>query len=129
MAQDNFEDRNAMSFSALLSWAWEETPPVHRNAANLLIHLFAVPLFVVGNILLVAGVVFDLWLLIAAVLCIVVSLALQKFGHSLEGNPVHPFAGPRDFVRRIYAEQFCNFWRFLLSGQWYANFKTRAKNA
>jgi hypothetical protein len=84
---------------------------------------------VVGNFLLVAGAVFDLRLLIAAILCIVVSLALQKFGHSLEENPVHPFAGPRDFVRRIYAEQFCNFWRFLLSGQWYASFKARAKNA
>ena len=129
MAQDNSEDRNAMSFPALLSWAWEETPPVHKNAANLLIHLFAVPLFVVGNVLLVAGIVFDFWLLIAAILCIVVSLALQKFGHSLERNQPPPFAGSRDFLRRIYAEQFCNFWRFLLSGQWYASFKERAKNA
>ena len=129
MSQDRSEDRNAMSFPALVSWAWRETPPVHKNAANLLIHLFAVPLFVVGNVLLVAGVVFDLWLPIAAILCIVVSLALQKFGHSLEENLVPPFAGPRDFLRRIYAEQFCNFWRFLLSGQWYASFKARAKNA
>ena len=129
MSQDRSEDRNAMSFPALVSWAWRETPPVHKNAANLLIHLFAVPLFVVGNVLLVAGVVFDLWLPIAAILCIVVSLALQKFGHSLERNQPPPFAGSRDFLRRIYAEQFCNFWRFLLSGQWYASFKARAKNA
>jgi hypothetical protein len=128
MAQDNSKDRNAMSFPALLSWAWEETSPVHKNATNLLIHLFAVPLFVIGNVLLVAGVVFSLWLLIAAILGIVVSLALQRFGHSLEENPIHPFAGPRDFVRRIYAEQFCNFWRFLFSGQWYASFKAHAKN-
>ena len=129
MARDNSEDRNAMSFPTLLSWAWEETPLVHKNAANLLIHLFAVPLFVIGNLLLIAGVVFDLWLLIAAISCIVVSLTLQKFGHSLEQNPVHPFSGPRDFLRRIYAEQFCNFWRFLFSGQWYASFKSHEKNA
>jgi hypothetical protein len=126
---DNSQDRNAMSFPALLSWTWEETPPVHKNAANLLIHLFAVPLFVVGNVLLVIGGVFNFRLLIAAILCVVVSLALQKFGHSLEENPVLPFAGPRDYVRRICAEQFCNFWRFLLSGQWYASFKARGKNA
>jgi len=129
MTYDNSEDRNAMSFPALLSWAWEETPPVHKNRVNLLIHLFAVPLFVIGNFLLVAGVVFDLRLLIAAILCVVVSLILQRFGHSLEQNPVHPFAGPRDFLRRIYAEQFCNFWRFLFSGQWYASFKGNERNA
>ena len=129
MAQDKSEDRNAMSFPELLSWAWRETPPVHKNAANLLIHLFAVPLFVVGHFLLVAGIVIDLWLLIAAPLCIVVSLALQKFGHSLERNQPPPFAGSRDFLRRIYAEQFCNFWRFLLSGQWYGSFRARNSNA
>jgi len=128
MTYDNSEDRNAMSFPALLSWAWEETPPVHKNTVNLLIHLFAVPLFVIGNFLLIAGV-FGLRLLIAAILCIVVSLTLQRFGHSLEQNPVHPFAGPRDFLRRIYAEQFCNFWRFLFSGQWYASFKGNERNA
>ena len=129
MAQVNSDDRNAMSFPALLSWAWKETPPVHKDPTNLLIHLVAVPLFVVGNVLLVAGIVVNVWLLIAAILCIVVSLALQKYGHSLEGNSVPPFTGPRDFIRRLYAEQFCNFWRFLLSGQWYASFKAHDKNA
>lgn len=129
MAQDKSENRNAMSFRELLSWAWRETPPVHRNAANLLIHLFAVPLFVVGNFLLIAGIVVNLWLLVAALLCIVVSLVLQKFGHSLERNQVPPFAGSRDFLRRLYAEQFCNFWRFLFSGQWYASFKAHSNNA
>ena len=129
MTQKMSEDRNAMSFPELLSWAWRETPPVHENATNLLIHLFAVPLFVAGNFLLIAGLVVSFWLLLAGLLCIVVSLALQKFGHSLERNQVHSFAGLRDFLRRIYAEQFCNFWRFLFSGQWYASFKARNKNA
>jgi hypothetical protein len=36
-----------------------------------------------------------------------------------------PFEGARDFVRRLYAEQFCNFWRFLFSGQWYASLRAR----
>ncbi|MGH8750788.1 MAG: terminase [Burkholderiales bacterium] len=129
MTQDMFEDRNAMSFRELLSWAWGETPPVHKSAANLLIHLFAVPLFVFAHFLLIAGILVDSWLLVAAIVSIVVSLVLQKFGHSLERNQVFPFAGPRDFLRRLYAEQFCNFWRFLFSGQWYANFKARDRNA
>jgi hypothetical protein len=101
---------------------------VHRNAVNLLIHLFAVPLFVIGNVLLIAGIAIDRWLLVAALLCIVMSLVLQKFGHSLEQHQALPFAGSRDFLRRIYAEQFCIFWRFLLSGQWYASFKARDEN-
>jgi hypothetical protein len=128
MALDGFEDRNAMSFPELVSWAWRETPPVHKNATNLLIHLFAVPLFVIGNVLVVAGIAFNPWFLLAAPLCIVVSLALQKYGHSLERTQVPAFTGPRDFFRRLYAEQFCNYWRFLLSGQWYASLKTHREN-
>ena len=128
VAQKPSEDRNAMAFAALLAWAWSETPPVHRNTANLLIHIFAVPLFVAGHFLLVAGIVINPRLLIAAALCIVVSLVLQKIGHSLERNQVPPFTGTRDFLRRLYAEQFCNFWRFLFSGQWYASFKANKTN-
>ncbi len=129
MTQDGSEDRSAMSFPDLLSWAWRETPPVHKNATNLLIHLIAVPLFVIGHILLIAGIVLDPRLLIAAPLCILASLWLQKFGHSLERNPPIPFTGSHDFIRRLYAEQFCNFWRFLLSGQWYASFKAGRTSA
>ena len=123
------EDRNAMTFRQLVAWAWRETPPVHENATNLLIHLFAVPLFVIGNVLVVGGIVGSSWFHLAAALCIVVSLALQKFGHSLERTQVASFESPRDFLRRIYAEQFCNFWRFLFSGRWYANFKARREDA
>ena len=121
MPQNPGEDRNIMSFPELLSWAWRETPPVHRNRTNLLIHLFAVPLFVLGHLLFVAGFFASRWLFVAAILGVVVSLMAQKFGHSLERNQVPAFTGTRDFVRRLYAEQFCNFWRFLLSGGWYAS--------
>ena len=114
-----------MSFPDLLSWAWTETPPVHRRTANLLIHIFAVPLFVVGHLLFVAGIFSSNWLLVAALVCVVTSLALQTYGHSIERDKPPPFAGPRDFVRRLYAEQFCNFWRFLFSGKWYASLRNR----
>jgi hypothetical protein len=123
MTPNAAEGRDAMSFPELLSWAWRETPPVHKNGTNLLIHIFAVPLFVLGHILLVAGILVSSWLLLVAILCVATSLAAQNFGHSLERNHVHPFTGPRDFLRRIYAEQFCNFWRFLFSGRWYASFQ------
>lgn len=123
MAENAADDRNAMSFAELLSRAWRETPPVHTNRANLLIHIIAVPLFVFGHVLLIAGLFITPWLFVAALLAVVVSLVAQKWGHSLERNQVRPFTGGRDFLRRLYAEQFCNFWRFMLSGRWYASLR------
>lgn len=122
MSETTLEDRGAMSFSELLAWAWRETPPVHRNGTNLVIHIIAVPLFVLGHLCLLAAAVLDWWLAIVGILCIIASVALQGLGHSMERQQVPPFTGLRDFVRRLYAEQFCNFWRFLFSGRWYASF-------
>lgn len=102
---------------------------MHRNPTNLLVHLLAVPLFVLGHVLLVAGFIVNPWLLPIGVAGIAVSLAAQKYGHSLEQRQVHAFSGARDFVRRLYAEQFCNFWRFLFSGQWYASFRAGRSGA
>jgi hypothetical protein len=112
-----------MSFGELLVWAWGETPPVHKSAVNLLIHIVAVPLFVLGHLLLLAALVLGLRFAIVGALFIVVSFALQGYGHSLELQKVPAFTGPRDFIRRLYAEQICNFWRFLFSGQWLSSFR------
>jgi hypothetical protein len=122
---DSAENRNAMSFRQLVKWAWRETPPVHRNGANLLIHLVAVPMFVAGHVFLIVGAILSWWLVAIALASILGSLILQGMGHSLERQQVPPFTGLRDFLRRLYAEQFCNFWRFLGSGQWYAHFQSR----
>lgn len=119
------ENRDAMSFRELLAWAWRETPPVHRNSTNLVVHLFAVPMFVVGHLVLPLAIAFSWWLAVVGLLFIVFSVALQGVGHSLEQQQVPPFTGARDFVRRLYAEQFCNFWRLLFSGQWSAGFRSR----
>ncbi len=77
MAEDAANHRSEMSFTELLSWAWTETPPVHRHPLNLLIHLFAVPLFVVGHLLFVAFSFADKWL-VAAIGCVVVSVVSQR---------------------------------------------------
>jgi uncharacterized membrane protein YGL010W len=120
-------ERNAMSLGELVAWAWRETPPVHRSTANLLIHIVAVPMFVAGHALMTAAMAASRWLLVAGSSCIVVSVALQRLGHSMESQSVHPFAGPRDFIRRLYVEQFFNFWRFLFSGGWFASLKASLK--
>jgi hypothetical protein len=121
-APSESEARNAMSLVDLVAWAWRETPPVHRTTGNLLIHIVAVPLFVGGHALVLAGIA-EHWLFLAGGSCVVVSVALQRVGHSMEPQAVHPFAGPRDFIRRLYVEQFCNFWRFLFSGGWFTSLK------
>jgi uncharacterized membrane protein YGL010W len=118
-------DRDSMTFGELLVWAWSETPPVHKSALNLIIHIIAVPLFVLGHILLLAAIVLGWWFAIAGVVSIIVSFALQGYGHSVEQQKVPAFIGPRDFIRRLYAEQFCNFWRFLFSGQWFSSLRAR----
>ena len=125
MSHADSENRDAMSFSELVAWAWRETPPVHKNAGNLVIHLVAVPLFVFGHTLVLPCVLLGWWRALAGFLCVAISIAVQGFGHSLERQQVHPFTGSRDFLRRLYAEQFYNFWRFLFTGRWYLSFKAR----
>ena len=125
MSQADSENRNAISFVELIGWAWRETLPVRRNTRNLVIHIVAVPLFVLGHVLLIGGVLASGWLAVAGLLCVVVSIAVQGFGHSLERQQVHRFTAPRDFLRHLYAEQFFNFGRFLFSGQWYLSLNRR----
>lgn len=129
MSTDALENRDALSFRQLVAWAWRETAPVHTNPTNLLIHILAVPLFLLGHLLVLAALVLNGWLAALGLLCIIVSMALQGFGHSLEPQQAHAFTGARDFVRRFYAEQFCNFWRFLFSGQWYSSLRTSSPDS
>jgi hypothetical protein len=77
-------------------------------------------MFVFGHALLIAALIVNARLAVAGAACIFSSLVMQRVGHAMEPQPVHPFAGPKDFVRRLYAEQFYNFWRFLFSGGWLA---------
>ncbi len=129
MNQSQTQDRNALSNRELLAWAWRETPPVHRHGVNLLIHIVAVPAFVAGHIVLLAGLVLSPWLLLVGLLTITVSYGVQGVGHALEQNRPPPFVGPWDFVRRVYAEQMFNFWRFLGSGQWHASLRAARRRA
>jgi len=91
----------------------------HRNRANLLLHIVAVPLFVFGAVAAV-------WLAamsrfgpaVAFAALPVISLAIQGRGHRLEPTPPRPFTGPGNFLGRILAEQFFRFPRFVVSGGW-----------
>ncbi len=108
-----------MNTSTLLSAQWESYSRYHQSRRNLLLHMALVPLFWVGNLGLVVALVRLSWLaLLAAVLMMGISLALQGRGHRKEPVPVEPFTGPGNALSRIFLEQWVTFPRFVLCGGW-----------
>jgi hypothetical protein len=108
-----------MGPAQLVRWQWDGYFRYHGARANLIIHIVAVPLFLVGNLALVVA------LLRASVLwsamglaCMVLAIGLQGRGHKLEKNPPEPFSGMGNAAARIFLEQWVTFPRFVLSGGW-----------
>lgn len=111
----------------LLNWQWRGYARNHRNPANLLIHMLAVPAFIAGMLAFVTLTLRAQWLgALIAILVSVAAFALQGVGHNRESEAPEPFAGPGDFLARIFAEQFITFPRFVLSGQWARNIASRS---
>ena len=110
-----------MSIAQFLRWQWDGYPKYHQARSNLLIHIVAVPLFLVGTIALAGAIAeLSLSLLTLAVGCMFVAVALQGRGHRLEPVQPEPFSGPVNFVSRLFFEQWVTFPRFVLSGGWLA---------
>lgn len=106
-------------------WQWADYQEFHASRFNLWLHLFAVPLFLAGNLFLVAGIVFvalgvtGAWIaIIVGPLVSVVAMAIQGNGHKKEANPPKPFTGPLNVLGRIFVEQWVTFPRFVLAGGW-----------
>lgn len=101
----------------LLAWQFASYPIAHRDRRNLAIHIATVPLFQLGTLAFVVGTL--RWVptaAIAGLATMAIVMALQGRGHKLEQAPPAPFLGPRDVFARIFAEQWINFPRFVLSG-------------
>ena len=110
-----------MRIGELLRWQWEGYAKYHQARPNLLIHIVAVPLFLLGTVALVGAIVqLSLLLLAVAVSCVLAAVALQGRGHGLEPVPPEPFTGPLNFVSRLFLEQWVTFPRFVFSGGWLA---------
>jgi hypothetical protein len=103
----------------LLRWQWEGYPRYHGRRANLLLHLFSVPFFWAGTVLLITALITLRWPLLAvAAGCMLLALIIQGRGHKLEAEPPAKFASPWNFIARFCLEQWINLPRFILSGGW-----------
>ncbi len=84
-----------MNVLHLLRWQWEGYSRYHQSRANLLLHVFAVPVFLLSNVAVVAALIARSWLAAAvAIAAMIVSLALQGRGHREELVAPEPFTSP-----------------------------------
>jgi len=111
-----------MSVNKLLQRQWTGYSTTHQNRTNLSLHLIAVPLFMVGTLAALYGLIMLSPLaLIGATLGCMVSLFVQGRGHTREPVQPEPFTSAWDFMSRIVAEQWITFPRFVVTGGWLNN--------
>ena len=108
-----------MSISETMKKQWDGYADYHRCRANLVIHIIAVPVFLVGTIGFLAALIRgDFGGMVTAIVVMAVAMGAQGYGHSQEERPAEPFAGPADALVRIFLEQWLSFPRFVASGKW-----------
>jgi hypothetical protein len=94
----------------------DDYPLYHQHPTNILIHIFAVPVFVCASIGSLSALFTAEFLSFAGYACLLLgSLAAQGYGHKLEQNKVKMFDSPLDFAKRVLLEQFYKFWRYIIS--------------
>jgi len=108
----------------LFRWQWDGYPQFHGNKTNLLIHIIAVPSFVLSFFNVLWSAINLAWQPLAFSLGgMMIAFMAQAVGHGQEKNPAIPFNGPLDAVTRIFAEQLFTFPRFVVSGGWWRAFR------
>ncbi|MDD0977427.1 Mpo1-like protein [Pseudomonas fontis] len=113
----------------LPAWQWRGYPNNHRNPTNLVLHLIAVPLFIIGALLVLTGLFdFDLGAIAVGIIGLIAGLGLQRQGHRLEAEQPEPFADRKDAMQRLLVEQFVTFPRFVLSGAWWRAWRERHRH-
>ena len=109
-----------MTPAELIRWQWKDYTLFHASKLNLLIHIVAVPLFLIANTAFVLALLQGQWTkALVALVVMLLAFAVQAVGHGKEANPSIPFAGPANAFGRIFVEQWINFPRYVLSGGWW----------
>lgn len=108
-----------MHIAELIEWQRLDYAGKHRLRGTLLVHLVAVPAFIVGNVALVAALLLGMWMAAPLALAVMmISLAWQGRCHRGEPEQPAPFSGPGEAIVRILIEQWVTFPRFVFSGDW-----------
>ena len=103
---------------------WADYYRVHASRRNLIIHLVAVPIFIVSFPCFVVAIVrVEPASAAVAFAGMLLALVLQGAGHRLEANAPRDFANAGDFLRRWFTEQYVTFPLFVLSGRWFTQFR------
>jgi hypothetical protein len=114
----------------LASWQARGYGQYHQTRRNLLVHIVAVPLFLVGNALVLGAILVQAWgLALGSLALSLLAFAAQGLGHKGEPIPSVPFTGAGNAVARIVVEQWVTFPRFVLSGEWAESYRRSAKPA
>lgn len=89
---------------------------VHHDRTNLLVHALTVPVFLVGTLAVPLAVAFGPWLAPIGLAAMALAIGLQGATHKREKQTFTPFAGPRDAITRLFAEQWITFPRYVATG-------------
>lgn len=108
-----------MTIRELIDWQQQGYARNHQSRPNLLLHIILVPLFMLGNVALLAGLLWLFWpLAISGLVASVLAIALQGVGHKGEAVAPEPFSSVANAISRIFLEQWVTFPRFVLTGGW-----------
>ncbi|MBL8685175.1 MAG: terminase [Myxococcales bacterium] len=100
----------------LLAWQRSLYQDNHTTRASLIIHAVTCPMFIAGNLALIAAPFASGWLALSGLVTSAVAMAAQGRAHKMEAVPPVPFDGALDALSRIFAEQWITFPRFVLDG-------------
>jgi uncharacterized membrane protein YGL010W len=111
----------------LVQWQWSGYPQYHGSRMNLLIHLVAVPMFILSTLNVIWALArLQPFFAAFALGGMMISFMAQAVGHAQEKNESIPFDGLLDALTRVFVEQFFNFPRFVISGGWWRAFRASA---
>jgi uncharacterized membrane protein YGL010W len=104
----------------LIEWQWKGYAQYHTAKLNLILHIVFVPLFIWGNVGLIASVLRFQWMgAVASLLVMAFAFAMQGIGHKVEPTPALPFSSASNATKRILIEQWVTFPKFVISGAWW----------
>jgi hypothetical protein len=119
-----------MTFPELVDQQWSDYAERHRDKTHLMLKIVAVPLVWLAAIQLFGALLLMLMPgvsgigpLVWALVMVAVSVFLQVRGASMEADKARPFALTRDYALWLAADDFVNFPRFVLTGEWLRNLK------